>query len=159
MRLWSLRLILKWNFSFRLAILWKHLTYCIFNMKPTSLFKLSGLFIMLGVLVFFYVDKNPLNPTKNAISLDLDLIVKLLATVILIIGIIMYNMSSLVKDLKKAIRIAFTAHLAIVGLGVCLFFTGFLQKLAGAPLFLSFSVRVSLHFIIIGLYINALKKL
>lgn len=58
-------------------------------MKPTSLFKLSGLFFILGVLVFFYIDKNPLNPTKNAISLDLDLIVKLLATVILIIGIIM----------------------------------------------------------------------
>lgn len=115
-------------------------------MKPTSLFKLSGLFIMLGVLIFFYVDKNPLNPTKNAISLDLDLIVKLLATVILIIGIIMYNMSSLVKDLKKAIKIVLTVHLTIVGLGVCLFFTGFFQKLAGAPLFLSF--KLGLHYIL-----------
>ncbi len=128
-------------------------------MKPTSLFKLSGVYYMLVGVLFFVVDTSALYPGSKTFSGDFDFIGKLLGANVFLIGLILYNISSLVGNLKKAIRIALTTHLTIIGLGVYFFYTGSIQKLGVEPFSPSIVVRFLIQGTIIGLYINALRKL
>ena len=128
-------------------------------MKPTSLFKISGLYYILTGMMFFVVDIEGLYTGVKTFSGDLDVLGKLIGFLVFIIGVIIYNISHLIKNLKKAINIVLFTHLTIVGAGVYFFYTGSIQKLGVEPFSPSIVIRFLMQSTIIGLYINALRKL
>lgn len=128
-------------------------------MKPTSLFKFSGVYYLLVGMMFFFADMSVLFSGSKSYSGDFDFIPKLIGTLVLLIGFIIFNISRLIGDLKKAIGIVLTTHLSIIGVGVYFFYTGSIQKLGVEPFSPSIVLRFLIQGVIIVFYIKALRKL
>ena len=128
-------------------------------MKPTSLFKFSGVYYLLVGMMFFFADMSVLSSGSKSFSGDFDFIPKLIGTLVLLIGFIIFNISRLIGDLKKAIGIVLTTHLSIIGVGVYFFYTGSIQKLGVEPFSPSIVLRFLIQGVIIVFYIKALRKL
>lgn len=67
-------------------------------MKPTSLFKISGLYYILVGMMFFVVDIEDLYTGVKTFSGDLNVLGKLIGLPVFIIGVIIYNISHLIKS-------------------------------------------------------------